>query len=103
VRFEPAGGDWPEVAPDQTTSVEALAEAVEQARSYFSSRHDEAALKRLPRARAITETRNWVRLGDEQDTWVIPSQGEVPEWFNDLVSTHNPQVLDEFAPGDESF
>jgi hypothetical protein len=71
-RFEPAQGDWPE-NPDPWA--EALAEAAEKARSYFTSRHDGAALKRLPRALAIAETQNWQPLGDRLDTWFMPSQG----------------------------
>jgi hypothetical protein len=72
-RFEPAEGDWPET-PDPWA--EALAEAAEQARSYFHSRHDSAALKRLPKALAIAEGRNWQRLGDKLDTWFMPSQAK---------------------------
>jgi hypothetical protein len=71
-RFELAEGDWPE-SPDPWA--EALAEAAEKARSYFTSRHDGAALKRLPRALAIAETQNWQPLGDRLDTWFMPSQG----------------------------
>jgi hypothetical protein len=71
-RFEPVRGDWPE-SPDPWAEV--LAEAAEKARSFFASRHDSAALKRLPRALAIAGAQNWQPLGDRLDTWFMPSQG----------------------------
>jgi hypothetical protein len=32
-----------------------------------------AAIKRLPRAQVIAEAKEWQCLGDERDTWLIPS------------------------------
>jgi hypothetical protein len=69
----PVSGRWPDIAPTPALWMEAVAEAVELARAYFVSQGDSAALKRLPRAQAIAETQNWTLLGDELDTWLIPS------------------------------
>jgi hypothetical protein len=67
--FEPKDGDWP--GPDPWP--EAVAEAVQRAYAYFTGKADRASLKRLPRAQAIAFGKNWVRMGDAADTWLIPS------------------------------
>jgi hypothetical protein len=74
--FELLIGRWPDVTPASDPWVDAVAEAVELARAYLVSQGDNAALKRLPRAQVIAEARNWTRLGDQLDTWLVPSCGK---------------------------
>jgi hypothetical protein len=75
--FELAGRTWPEPVPDPEPSPltwdEAVLEAAQLAYAYFGGREDREALKRLPRAQAIATRRNWRRLGDKLDTWLMPS------------------------------
>lgn len=73
--LEPVGNDtWPEPEPDHDRWVAAVGKARQRARAYFTHQENLAALRRLPRAVLIAESRNWQRLGDEQDTWLMPSQ-----------------------------
>jgi hypothetical protein len=63
-----AENQWPHDGRKLTT------QAVELARAHFTEREDQLALKRLPRGLEIAMAQKWTRLGDEQDTWLIPSQ-----------------------------
>jgi hypothetical protein len=78
--FEPVGDRWsgpvpePEPEPEPMTWSEAVLAASQLAQAHFVERRNRLALRRLPRGMVIAEARQWTLLGDELDTWLIPSQ-----------------------------
>jgi hypothetical protein len=72
--FEPVSDDWPEA--EQDTWDLAVVKAAGLARASFEGEGNRLALRRLPRGMVIAEARNWTRLGDELDTYLIPSQSK---------------------------
>lgn len=70
-QFEPSGMDWP--SPNQKVWAEAVSKAAALARDHFVEQRNIDAIRRLPRAQVIAEAQNWQRLGDEHDTWLMPS------------------------------
>jgi hypothetical protein len=76
--FEPVGDRWsgsiPEREPIPMTWSEAVLAASQLAQAYFVEQRNRLALRRLPRAMVIAEAQTWTKLGDELDTWLIPSQ-----------------------------
>lgn len=73
--FEPVGADWPWVKRDPWP--DAVLDAAQLALAHFVDQGDKAAVKRLPRAQVIAESRNWHRIGDKFDTWLMPSQSKM--------------------------
>ena len=73
--FEPSDGAWPE--PKQTTWSDAVQAASHRAMAYFVDQGNSAALRRLPRAEVIADSKNWQQMGDEADTWLIRSSSKV--------------------------
>jgi hypothetical protein len=71
--FEPVEGTWPGTqVPDSW--LKAVLTAAGLARVYFVDRGNRQALSRLPRAQVLAEAREWTRLGDALDTWLMPSR-----------------------------
>jgi hypothetical protein len=70
--FEPVSTDWSWGNRDPWP--DAVLDAAQLALVHFVEQGNKAALKRLPRAPAIAEGRNWRRIGDRFDTWLLPSQ-----------------------------
>jgi hypothetical protein len=68
---EPMGATWPWAARD--VWLDAVLDAAQSALVYFMNEGDKAAVQRLPRAQDIAEGRNWHRIGDKSDTWLLPS------------------------------
>lgn len=69
--FAPEDGYWPQ--RETLSWGEAVFAASQLAMIHFTDQRNRAALKRLPRAQVIAEARNWTKLGDEIDTWLVPS------------------------------
>jgi hypothetical protein len=69
--FEPVDGEWPKLR--EMTWEDAVLAASQLARVYFVNQGNRLAQNRLPRAMVIAEARNWTYLGDELDTWLMPS------------------------------
>lgn len=54
-------------------TAKAVAEAVQRAHAHLTEKAGRVSPRRLPLAQAITLGQNWMRLGDELDTWLIRS------------------------------